>query len=140
MNFILTALIAAMLILQPWALTTAGKTLIAARLVGTSLAAVDASNGYICVGDSSTAFSAAHTDLQAASNKFRKLLNGAPGLSGADMTFVAVFGSSEANFPWLEMGIFNHASAGTMLCRKVIAQGTKASGQVWTYTVVVTVG
>jgi hypothetical protein len=122
------------------ALTTAGKTLIAARLVGTSLAAVDASNGYIGVGDSSTAFAVGQTDLVAATNKFRKILNAAPGLSGADMTFVAVFASGEANYAWNEMGIFNHASTGTMLSRKVITQGTKAAGQVWTYTVVVTVG
>lgn len=138
MNLMLALALA--LVAMPYALTTAGKTLIAARLVGTSLNAIDATNGYIGVGDNSGAFAVGQTDLLAASNKFRKLLNGAPGLSGADMTFVAVFGSAEANFAWLEMGIFNHASAGIMLCRKVIAQGTKASGQVWTYTVVVTVG
>lgn len=138
MNLMLALALA--LVAMPYALTTAGKTLIAARLVGTSLAAIDATNGYIGVGDSSTAFAVGQTDLVAASNKFRKILNAAPGLSGADMTFVAVFGSSEANFAWNEMGIFNHASTGIMLCRKVISQGTKASGQVWTYTVVVTVG
>ena len=122
------------------ALTTAGKSLIAARLVGTSLAAVDASNGYIGVGDSNTAFNVAQTDLQASSNKHREILDGAPGLSGADMTFVATFESADANFAWAEFGIFNASSSGTMLCRKVASHGTKASGDVWTLTVVVTVG
>lgn len=122
------------------ALTNAGKTLIAARLVGTSLAAVDASNGYIGVGDSSTAFNASHTDLQAASNKHREILDGAPGLSGADMTFIATFESADANFAWAEWGVFNASSGGTMLCRKVASHGTKASGDVWTLTAVITVG
>lgn len=109
-------------------------------MVGTSLAAVDASNGYIGVGDSSTAFAVGQTDLQAASNKHREILDGAPGLSGADMTFVATFESADANFAWAEFGIFNASSSGTMLCRKVASHGTKASGDVWTLTVVVTVG
>ena len=120
------------------ALTTTGKSLIAARLVGTSLAAMDAANGYLGVGTSSTAFSAAQTDLLGAG--VREALDGAPGLSGADMTFVATFESGDANQAWAELAGFNHVSAGTMLFRKVAAHGTKASGDVWTLTVVVTVG
>ena len=122
------------------ALTNVGKELIAARLVGTTLAAIDATNGYIGVGDSSTAFNAAHTDLQAASNKAREILDGAPGLSAAVITLVATFESGDANFAWNEFGVFNHASAGQMLCRKVASHGTKASGDVWAFTVTLTVG
>ena len=121
------------------ALSTAGKTMIAARLVGTAVNAMDTTNGYLGVGDSSTAFSAAHTDLQAASNKLRKQCTTASS-SGADMTFVTTFGSSDANFAWAELGGFNASSSGTMLFRKVASHGTKASGDSWTLTVVVTVG
>lgn len=121
------------------ALTTAGKSLIAARLVGTGANAVDTTNGYLGVGDSNTAFAVGQTDLQAASNKLRKQLTSSSA-SAADMTFVATFGSSDANFAWAEFGVFNASSSGTMLCRKVASHGTKASGDSWTLTVVVTVG
>jgi hypothetical protein len=120
------------------ALTTAGKTLIAARIIGTSLAAVDTTTGYLGVGNSSTAFSAAHTDLQGASKTRKQLTTSS--VSSADMTFITTFASGDANHAWDEFGVFNHASAGTMLCRKVAAHGTKASGDSWTLTVVVTVG
>lgn len=113
--------------------------MIAARLVGTGSAALDTSTGYLGVGDSSTAFSTAQTDLQAASNKLRKQMTTASAAS-ADMTFVTTFGSSEANFAWAELAGFNASSSGTMLFRKVASHGTKASGDSWTLTVVVTVG
>jgi hypothetical protein len=120
------------------ALTTTGKALIASRLIGTAASAIDTTTGYLGVGNSSTAFSAAHTDLQGAS-KTRKLLT-TSSVNTADMTFITTFASGDANHAWEEFGVFNHPSAGTMLCRKVAAHGTKASGDSWTLTVVVTVG
>ena len=112
------------------ALTTAGRNSIAGLVTGAGTA-YDASNARLGVGDSSTAFNAAQTDLVAATNKLRKLVSGAPGLSTNVMTFVATFGEGEADFAWNEIALFNHASAGTMLCRAVVALGTKASGA-WT--------
>lgn len=108
-------------------------------MIGTSLAAVDTATGYLGVGDSSTAFAVGQTDLQAATNKLRKLLT-TSSVSGADMTFITSFASGDANFAHAEFGLFNASSGGTMLSRKVADHGTKASGDVWQYTVVVTVG
>lgn len=123
------------------ALTDAGKTIIAQRLIGTATNAYDATNGRIGVGDSSTAFAAAQTDLQAASNKLRKVVDSTPGQAANVLTFVATFGTSEANYAWAEWGIFNTATAGQgMLCRKVASHGTKASGDQWTMTATITVG
>jgi hypothetical protein len=122
------------------ALTDAGKAMIAARLVGTSVNAIDATNGRIGVGDSSTAFAAGQTDLQAATNKFRRVIDGAPGLAANVITLVATFASGEANFAWNEWGTFNTATANQgMLSRKVASHGTKASGDVWEFTVTLTV-
>ena len=42
------------------------------------------------------------------------------------------------NFAWAEWGVFNAASGGTMMNRKVDANGTKASGQTWQFTVTMT--
>jgi len=54
------------------------------------------------------------------------------------LTFKSSFGSGDANFAWNEWGIFNDASAGTMLNRKVESLGTKSSGT-WVLTVELTV-
>lgn len=96
-------------------------------------------NAYIGVGDSSTAFSAAHTDLQAASNKLRKAMDATYPSGGSNViTFRSTFATGDANFAWNEWGIFNGSSGGTMLVRKVESLGTKTSAQTWQFTVVVT--
>lgn len=98
-------------------------------------------NAHLGVGDSTTAFSAAHTDLQAASNKLRKAVSGGYPTDPTNgvWTWQASFGSAEANFAWAEMAIFNASSGGIMLSRVVSAQGTKTAGQTWTLTYVMTV-
>lgn len=97
-------------------------------------------NAYIGVGDSSTAESAAHTGLQAASNKLYKAMQASyPSRSGQTVTFRAVFASGDANYAWNEFTISNGGSdASKNLNRKVSAQGTKTSGQTWTVDVSVT--
>ena len=97
----------------------------------------DNTNAYIGVGDSSTAEAATQTDLQAATNKVRVAMNASYPTYGTSQkaTFQSDFGSSDANFDWNEFGVFNASSAGTMLNRKVSAQGTKVSGQTWRFTV-----
>lgn len=57
------------------ALTTAGRDLIATAVVGDAFTAFNNANAYLGVGDSSTAFSAAQTDLQASTNKLRKAMD-----------------------------------------------------------------
>ena len=131
------------------ALQTAGKTYIAAAIIGEDTGTADQAlttfnngNAALGVGNSTTAFSAAHTDLQGAS-KLRKGMEATyPSRSGAVLTFRSVFGSGEAAFAWEEIGVFNSpdAATGTMLCRVVEDHGEKASGDSWTLTHTVTVG
>lgn len=98
-------------------------------------------NAYIGVGDSSTAESAGHTGLQAASNKLYKAMQASyPQRSGQTITFRAVFASGDANWAWNEFTISNGGSdASKNLNRKVSAQGTKTSGQTWTVDVSITI-
>lgn len=114
--------------------TTAGLGLMAGLLIGEALTPLNAGNCYIGVGDSSTAFNVSQTDLQAATNKAREIVDSAPGRSGGVLTFIATFETGDANFAWNEFGIFNASSSGTMFARKVSSLGTKASGD-WTLTV-----
>ncbi len=113
-------------------LTNAGRDQIAALITATGGTAFSNANAYIGVGDSSTAFSTAQTDLQAASNKLRKAMQATyPQVATNVMTFRSSFGTSDANYAWAEMAVFNAAAAGSMLARVVSAQGTKAAGQTW---------
>ena len=120
------------------ALTNAGRDYIAGKVTGTGTN-FDNSNSYIGVGDSSTAFSASHTDLQAASNKLRKAMDATyPQVSTNVLTFRSTFSTSDANFAWQEWAVFNASSSGTMLNRKVESLGTKPSSQTWQFTVTLT--
>lgn len=124
------------------AFTTAGLQAMGRLLTGQgAVTHFGEANAHLGVGDSSAAFSAAHTDLQAASNKLRKAMSSGYPLDPTNgvWTWRAVFGSSEANFAWAEMAVFNASSSGIMLCRVVSAQGTKTSGQTWTLTYTMTV-
>lgn len=97
-------------------------------------------NSYIGVGDSTTAYAAGQTDLQASTNKLRKAMDATyPQLATNVITFRSTFGTSDANFAWQEWGVFNAASGGTMLNRKVESLGTKTSAQTWQFTVTLTV-
>lgn len=120
-------------------MTNAFATHQAQAAIGGAVTAFNNANAHIGVGDSSTAFAATQTDLQAATNKLRKAQDASyPQISGNVVTFRSTFGPSDANFAWAEWGVFNAASAGTMMNRKVDANGTKASGQTWQFTVTMT--
>jgi hypothetical protein len=122
------------------ALTTAGRNFIATSIINSgSPTFFTNANAHLGVGSSDTAFSAAHTDLQAATEKLRKGMESSfPTISTNELTFKSSFGTSEANFAWNEWGVFNHSSTGTMLSRKVESLGTKSSGT-WVLTVTLTV-
>lgn len=118
------------------AMTTVGRDYIAQALVGETFTAFNNANARIGVGDSSTAFAAGQTDLQAPANKLRKAMDATyPQRAANVLTFRATFGTGEANFAWNEWGVFNAASAGQMLNRKVESLGTKTSTQTWQLTV-----
>lgn len=102
---------------------------------GASYARFDNAHAYLGVGDSSTAFNVAQTDLVAATNKLRKGMDiGYPSRSGNVLTWRATFTTAEANFAWNERGIFNAVSGGQMLSRKVVSLGTKTNANSWQLT------
>lgn len=121
------------------ALTNAGRDHMVQATIGAGVTAFNNANSYIGVGDSTTAFSASHTDLQAASNKFRKAMDATYPSGGANViTFRSTFATGDANFAWQEWAVFNASTSGTMLNRKVESLGTKTSAQTWQFTVTLT--
>lgn len=108
------------------------------RQIGVAVNAMDSSNCYVGVGDSSTAFAASQTDLQAATNKLRKLVTTAPVRATDVITYVTSFTTGEANWAWNEVGVAVNSSGANLLIRFVQSLGTKASGT-WTLTVTQTV-
>lgn len=121
------------------ALTNAGRDLIAAAITGNTFTVFNNANSRIGVGDGNTAFAATQTDLVGA-NKLRKAMEATyPTRAANVLTFRSLFPTSEANFAWNEWGVFNAATAGEMLNRKVETLGTKTSAQSWQLTVQLTV-
>jgi hypothetical protein len=121
-------------------LTNAYRDYVAGLTTGTGTAFNNA-NSYIGVGDSTTAFAATQTDLVAATNKLRKAMDATyPQVAANVITFRSTFATTDANYAWQEWGVFNAASAGTMLNRKVESLGTKTSAQTWQFTVTITLG
>jgi hypothetical protein len=119
-------------------LTNAFATFLAQATLGETVTPFNSSNARIGVGDGTTAFNASQTDLQG-TNKVRKAMDsGYPTRSGTTMTFQSTFTGSEANFAWNEWGVFNAATGGVMLNRKVESLGTKASGSTWVLQVQIT--
>lgn len=120
-------------------MTNAYRDFIAQATIGEAVTAFDNTNARIGAGDGSTAFAAAQTDLQG-TNKFRRVMEaGYPQRATNVLTFRSLFASGEANFAWNEWGIFNAASAGTMMARKVESLGTKTSAQSWQMTATITI-
>lgn len=117
-------------------LTTAGSKCISEALLGQATL-FDAQNAFIGVGNSSAAFSSSQTDLVGTS-VFRKGMDaGYPKIDNGQVTYRATFALTEANFAWNEWGVFNAASAGTMLVRVLEANGTKLNTQTWILEVTV---
>jgi hypothetical protein len=103
------------------ATTNAGAILIATL--------VEADGPYwVGAGNDNTAFNAAQTNLIGTSA--RKQATASRSLN--TITYSAVFTTSDANFAWLEVGLFDASTSGTMLTRKVVALPTKTSSEEWT--------
>lgn len=99
------------------------------------------SNAYLGVGDDTTAESASHTGLQAATNKLYVAVDASyPQRASQTVTWRGTFDIDQANFNWREFTVANGSSnTAKNLNRKVSTQGTKASGQVWTLDLSITV-
>lgn len=119
------------------ALTTAGINFLSQAAIGQGTFFNNA-NARLGVGNGTTAFAVAQTDLQG-SSKFRKAMDtGYPTVTAPKVNFKATFAQSEANFAWNEWGIFNAATGGVMLNRVVESNGTKQSNQTWILEVEIT--
>lgn len=97
------------------------------------------SGAYLGVGDSTTAASAGQTDLQAAANKVRFAVSGAPTVATNQCTWSGTANTSTANFAWQEAGVFTASTAGTMLNRLVTSFGTKTSSASWTLSLTLSI-
>lgn len=97
-------------------------------------------NARILVGTSNTAEADTQTAMQAGSvakamDATYPLHTDTTGTVGSKtITFRATFASADANQAWAEWGIDNGTR---LLNRKVAANGTKASGQTWQFTVTI---
>src|SRR5687768_14102616 len=100
------------------ALLNSGRDFLAGALTGAGTF-FNSSNAHLGVGDSTTAYAASQTDLQAATNKHREIVDGAPGVSANVVTFIATFEAGDANYAWQEFITANASSAGTAFNRVV---------------------
>lgn len=110
-------------------------------------AAYNNAQARIGVGDSSTAYAASQTDLQAATNKYLQGMDATfPSVSAQTVTYRITVGGANANFTWNEIVADNcngsnststTRSGGATMSRAVSSMGTKGSGSTWipTYTV-----
>lgn len=102
--------------------------------------AFDGTNGYLGVGDSSAAESAAHNSLQAATNKTYMVFDdNYPARTNQTVEARATFGSAVGNHGWQEFTLANgNSNAAKNLNRKVENKGTKASGESWVLSLQIT--
>lgn len=120
------------------ALVNSGRDYFVDAVAGVALTPFNTTNAHVGVGDSVTAFAVTQADLLGTA-KLRKAQDGGyPTRSTNVLTFRSTFGTAEANFAWNEWGVFNAATAGIMLNRKVEALGTKPNTQTWQFTVTLT--
>ncbi len=111
---------------------TVGKNFVASRMVGASANVMS----HMAIGESSTA--AAITDTALGTEVGRVALSSATA-TGAVATYTALFPAGTGTGAIVEAGIFNAASAGTMLCRTVFAVVNKGAGDAMSVTWTVTI-
>lgn len=121
-------------------LTNGGRDYMAGALIANPSTLFNNANARLGVGDSSTAFAASQTNLQASTNKLRNAMSASyPTIASNVITFRSLFATTDANWAWNEWAVFNDPSAGTMLSRKAEGLGTKANTQSWQLTTDITV-
>lgn len=111
---------------------TAGKGFIASRMVGTAAAIMS----HMAVGSGTTAAAAGDTTLGTELGRVA-LTSGTA--SGAVATYAASFPAGTGTGAVTEAGIFNAASAGTLLCRTVFSVVNKGANDAMTITWTITV-
>jgi len=111
---------------------TTGKNFIASRMVGTASGVMS----HIAIGSSSTAAAAGDTAL---GTELGRVALGGSSASGNVVTYTATFPAGTGTGAVVEAGIFNAASAGTMLCRTVFAVVNKGADDAMSITWTVTV-
>lgn len=110
---------------------TAGKTFIAARMVGTPTAM-----SHMAIGSGTTAAAIGDTALQ---TELGRVALSASTSTGAIVTHTATFGAGVGTGAVTEAGILNASSSGTLQCRSVFPVVNKGADDgmsvTWTLTV-----
>ena len=113
---------------------TTGKTFIASRIVGVASTVM----GWMELGTGTTAAAVGDTTLQTVISGSRVTLTSGTAATNV-VTYVASFPAGTGTGAVTEAGVFNAASAGTMLCRTVFAVVNKGAADAmsitWTNTV-----
>jgi len=113
---------------------TTGKTFIASRMVGTSANVM----GWMGLGTGTTAAVVGDTALEAAISGSRVALTSGTSATNV-VTYVASFPAGTGTGAVTEAGVFNAASAGTMLCRTVFSVVNKGAADAMSITWTITV-
>jgi hypothetical protein len=120
-------------------LTNLGKSFMVDSLLGIATTPFNEANSYIGVGNSNTSFDPAQTDLVGSSKIRTSMLTGYPKKDISDpntLIYKGEYTGLQANFSWLEWGIFN--SDNLMLLRVVEDIGIKREGSTWIFEVFIT--
>lgn len=113
---------------------TSGKTFIASRMVGASSDVMS----HMELGTGTTAAAVGNTTLETVISASRTALSS--GTSSTNVvTYVASFPAGTGTGAVTEAGIFNAASAGTMLCRTVFSVVNKGADDAMSITWTITV-
>lgn len=129
-------------------LTTAGIGRIVTLLTAGTGNLISSTTARVGVGNGSGTAAIGDTDLSAAAGSANRWFQTCTVTTPSNvLTFAASFASADGNFAWNEFGIDigtatvtsgNTVNAVLLNHKTSIAQGTKASGQVWTATATVT--
>ena len=111
---------------------TVGKNFVASRIVGVAQNVMS----HMALGTSSTAAAAGDTALGAELAR-NALASGTA--TNAIVTYTATFAAGTATGAIVEAGIFNAASAGTLLCRTVFSVVNKGANDAMSVTWTVTI-
>lgn len=126
-------------------ITDAGWNLLMKNVAGSAGTLFSASVGRISAGSSSNLVTYSDTDLNGPS-KYYKLISAAPTVGSTHstgLTFIATFGTAQANFNWQEFGTDQGTADGTIVQsvffnHGLANNGTKIVGSIWSVTEIIT--
>lgn len=111
---------------------TVGKNFVASRMVGTAANVMS----HMAIGSNNTAAAAGDTALGA---ELGRVALASGSATAAVVTYTATFPAGTGTGAVVEAGIFNAASAGTMLCRTVFSVVNKGADDAMSVTWTVTI-